>query len=589
MAGRWQRIRTALTPMPHFMALAPLDAWIRLLLFPRAQIGFWHWSRVGMGLFMSAWGTAATLPERLILAPILWWKGRRCRHTLEHGPGVLIVLGYPRSGTTHLHYLLACDPRFWTPRWFHALAPQGFGLSWMFFRFLLVPFLTNKRLMDDMAFGAEWPAEDEFAANNWTVASWLPGRMIVPRLSGFYSRFHTLEGLSARELSRWRRYSWAFAWKMSILAGGRSILLKSPGHTARVRALRELYGPDRVRFIHIARDPRAVIKSNVGMFERAAVYHLHDPIPREALEADLIAQLVATQDKYRREAAEVPRDRLAEVRYQDLVADPIGELRRVYAQLGLEWSPGLEARLARYLHTVADYKPATQPGKAAGLMHEAPELDELAKQMGHDRAPVPKRPLPPAILEPERKTNARRIMVLTSLVLIALWSIIALMTERRNDTLIWPVGAIIGYAAVRHVGAGTVRLGLSAGAATLLAFLVAAVPVTYLAEYYPRRTDVELLALEARRADFTPEAYELEREATVRATTFKYQLLESSVERAGIEHDQGKPLLVRLWHGHLGTSIRVGVTGRNNVFWLFMGIVTAYRFASRRHVKPPGW
>jgi hypothetical protein len=41
------------------------------------------------------------------------------------------------------------------------------------------------------------------------------------------------------------------------------------------------------------------------------------------------------------------------------------------------------------------------------------------------------------------------------------------------------------------------------------------------------------------------------------------------------------------WY-HITKSARVGALAWNNLFWLFMGLMSAYRFASRPHVNPPG-
>jgi hypothetical protein len=41
------------------------------------------------------------------------------------------------------------------------------------------------------------------------------------------------------------------------------------------------------------------------------------------------------------------------------------------------------------------------------------------------------------------------------------------------------------------------------------------------------------------------------------------------------------------WY-HIKKATRHGLFAWNNVFWAFMGCVTAYRFASRKHVNPPG-
>ncbi len=534
MSRRLSRVLRVLFPMPHFMALAPLDAWVRLLYAPFAFVRPVYWPRLGFGLLTSIFGTAITLPERLLVAPVLWFLGRRSGHRLRHDPGVLIVLGYPRSGTTHLHYLFACDPRYWTPRWYQALAPQGFLLSWTILRIVLVPFLSNKRLMDDMAFGPEWPAEDEFAINNWCVASYLPGRLIMPGRHGHYHRFHDLDGLTAGERSRWRRYSWAFAWKLSRLAGRRAILLKSPSHTARVRELTDLYGGN-VKFVHISRDPRAVVRSNVSMLERAEVYHLQEPTPSGALEGELITDLIGTEAKFRRESAELPPGRVAEVRYQDLVADPVLEMRRLYRDLGLDWTREVEARLVRYLHTVADYKAATPAGKRAGLTVEAPELDELARRSGLDRPTIEKKPLPPIAGVPPSRHRGWPALVAATFAVSAAWLIAAYLLKDRVDWAVWPAGAVIGYVAVRAARAGSVALGLAAAAATVFVLLATAWPATYLAEYFqqnPHPFDVQV--------------------------------------------------------PHIWLSTKRGILAENNLPYLFLGPVTAYRFASRKHVLPPG-
>ncbi len=535
IGGRLWRVLRVFLPMPHFMGLAPLDAWVRLLLFPFVWVKPVYWPRLAIGLVTSAFGTAITLPERLLLAPLLGWLGRRSGHRLRHKPGVVIVLGYPRSGTTHLHYLMACDPRFWTPRWYQALAPQGFLLSWTALRVLLVPFLSNTRLMDDMAFGPEWPAEDEFAINNWCVASYLPGRLILPGRLGHYHRFHDLDGLTAPERSRWRRYSWAFAWKLSRLAGRRAILLKSPSHTARVRELADLYSGN-VKFVHISRDPRAVVRSNVSMLERAEVYHLQGTTPSPELERGLIGDLVATEEKYQREAAELPPGRLAEVRYQDLVADPVAQMRRIYRELSLDWTPDVESRLVRYLHTVADYKAATPAGRAAGLTVEAPELDVLARESGLDRPTVEKRPLPPPASAPGRRPRGWPALVAATIAIAAVWLVSAYVFRYRFDWVVWPAGAVIGYVAVRAARAGSAWLGLGAVLATLAVFLIVAWPATYLAQYFGARNPHSL------------------------------------AEKA--------------YHAWLAT--REGMIAENNIPYLLLGLITAYRFASRKHVLPPG-
>ncbi len=79
---------------------------------------------------------------------------------IEHAP--LFIIGHWRSGTTHLHNLLSMDENFSCPTAYQALFPHHFVFSQaggVLFN-LLAP---TKRPMDNVAFSADTPHEDEFA------------------------------------------------------------------------------------------------------------------------------------------------------------------------------------------------------------------------------------------------------------------------------------------------------------------------------------------------------------------------------------------------------------------------------------------
>lgn len=505
------------------MAFAPLDAWARVLLAPAARVPVRYWPRLGFALFTSAIGTALTLPERAVLGPYLWLKARRTGARLAHEPGAVVVLGYYRSGTTHLHYLLSCDPQFRTPRWCEALAPQGFYLSWLFLRIFMIPFVSAKRPQDDVAIGPEWPAEDDFALCNWSAASSLPGRFVVPQLHGHYARFHSLEGLTARERWRWRRTQWAFCWKLAALAGRRRILLKTPSHTGRVRELVDLFGPGRVKFIHIRRDEEAVIRSNVAMHGRLHVYNMQDPPEGEEVEGGIVEEYAHTEALYEAQAAALAPDDLVEMRYEDLVNDPMGEARRAYGQLGLAWTEEFEARAGAYLESVRGYRAqnsrTTEQPATAGERHSRTQGVHVA-QGG-------------------RSARAVGVAVVVAVLLGAVWVGLAYMFKSRYDQLVWPAGVVLGLVMIRIAGIGSTRLGIAAAAMTVLLFAAVTVPVTFMSDYFQR------------------------------------------------PYYRGLPMSQWEWY-HILKGARVGALAKNNLFWVFMGAVTAYRFASRKHVKPPG-
>ena len=368
------RLRSLL-PYFHLMALAPLDVWARLLREPPATIPIRYWPRLAVALLCSSAATLLTLPERLLYA--LWT--RLSPADPRRLPAPLFVLGYYRSGTTHLQSMLSCDPAFCSPRWFQALAPQGFALSWGVLRFFLVPFLPSRRFQDAMRFGANAPAEDDFALNNWGLVSTLPGRAVLPRSRAFYDRFHDLERLTDEERERWRSTLVSFVHKLCLLGGKRRPLLKSPSHTARVATLLRLF--PRAQFVHVSRRPDSVLGSNLALLRTAQErYSLQGCLFSRQ---QVIEEYAATEERYLRDRALIPPGQLAEVRLEDLLADPIGETRRLYAELGLDLGEAFEQRLNRYLVSTQGYTPNVHEASPA-----EPRLAELARQLGHDGEPI---------------------------------------------------------------------------------------------------------------------------------------------------------------------------------------------------------
>lgn len=533
------------------MAFAPVDVWWRMLSAPRVRVAARYWPRMLFAWFTSVLATLLTLPERVVLG--LWRPWRRGADT-----DVVVVLGYYRTGTTHLHYLMSCDPKLRTPAWCETLAPQGYAVSWGFLRLFMIPFVSARRPQDDVAIGPGWPAEDDFAINNWALASSLPGRFVVPDLHEHYGRFHDLKGLTDRELSRWRECQKAFVWKIASLGRGRAVLLKTPSHTARVAELAKLFG-ERVKFVHISRDPAAVIRSNVNMAARLSVYNLQDPPQEDEVRRRVVNEYLRTERKYMDEAAAQPHGHLVEMRYEDLVADPMGQLRRIYDELGLSWTTEFESRARAYLASVRDYRAADrrdpvaervrakdEPASDDSEREEAAAIRGLIERFGHDQPAIAKVEAGSADAAPTRGRWVFAAMagLVTALLAVLLWMVFAYLVQDRHDWLIWPVGVLIGWSTIRAARAGSVRLGVWAAVLTVGALLMAAWPVAFLEDYAHRAGYVGWW-----RGDVPTERWE--------------------------------------WY-HINKSARVGLLSTASMFWVFMGVVTAYRFASRRYVDPPG-
>ena len=383
--GFLQRWVLPYLPYPHFMGLAPLDSVLALLFRARAKVPVALWPRLIVLLFFSALSSLLNLPERLAIAA---WLHFRPRHVAPHEAPVF-VLGYFRSGTTWLQTLLSLDPALRSPIWLEALSPHTFVTTWAILRVLLAPFLWLVRIRAVSPLGATLPAEDDFALVNWARTSVIAGRAVLPGEQDFYNRFHDLDGLSPQERERWERHELAFVGKLMLIAGGRRLVLKSPSHTARVRHLRRLFPG--AKFIHISRPPRAVFQSNLALVKNLQdTFRLTAPIDGDRQEEIVVSEYQATMDHYLADRALIPPGDLAELRLQDLAADPLGELKRVYGELGLPFSETFRQRLVKHLTQRKQRKPLAHAPLTEAQAARAARLDPLGPLFGHDRPTIAK-------------------------------------------------------------------------------------------------------------------------------------------------------------------------------------------------------
>ena len=428
------------------MSLATPEAWYRLLMRARRWGGTVAFVSVVLSVGASVWTFLMTLPERLVLWVIL---RRRFGEPAQfaHEPGTVVILGYYRSGTTHLHNLLSCDRRMVTPRWVQALAPHGFFASWTVLSWILTPLLANTRPQDGVGFGPAWPAEDDFAMCNWALASSLPGRLIFPSQFAHFSRWQFMDELSERELSRWRRHMAAFCWKVTRPHPKRMLLLKSPSHTSRAAQLRRLFD-DNVRFIVIERDREEIITSHAFMSQRLSRFTLEPLPPEDELRRTYAQDFDRSVEAMERDLEDVPASRVARIQFEDLRADAIGEIRRAYAEIGLVWNDAFERRLIDYQRREGAYEP--RHAKAI----ERPDAKPIRISIG-------------------RRIGALGVGAGVTGAFLALWLVAAGWIGERLDFAGWALGFAVGLSAVHVARIGDRWLGAAAALLCLAALVVA--------------------------------------------------------------------------------------------------------------------
>ncbi len=269
----------------------------------------------------------------------------------------LFILGHWRSGTTLLHHLLACDEQFTYPTLYQVLNPHTFLTSEATLGPLITPLLAPTRLIDNVAQNLHVPSEDEFAL---CVASLYSPYLSFsfPRAYPRYERYLTFRGVSKEEITCWQEALVRFLKKLTLTCN-RPILLKSPAHTCRIGLLYALF-PD-ARFVHIRRHPYAVFQSTqhlntlmtrANQFQHAALEDADDAI---------IARYKEMYHVYFEERALIPEGRLVELAFEDLEADPLGQIRLVYEKLGLSGFDAAYPRLEHYVHSLDGYAKNAYP------------------------------------------------------------------------------------------------------------------------------------------------------------------------------------------------------------------------------------
>jgi hypothetical protein len=304
------------------------------------------------------WGRAVVITLGSIPNTALGWLenalyGRRISRMNIEPP--LFVLGAWRSGTTHLHNLLAQDDRFAFLNYYQALFPHTFLCTEKTNAKLAHFLMPKKRVQDNMAMGAGEPQEDELALCALTGRSFLFSEAF-PRNAAAYDRFLTMRAASADELATWKT---ALTWLVRKLAFryGRPLVLKSPAHTSRIRLLLELF-PD-AKFLHIHRHPYAVLQSAMHTVLKVAPWWALQRNDFSHLDDRTIRQYQEIYDAFFEERNLISQGHFHELSFADLEGDPIGQMRQAYEALDLPAFSHVEPALGRYMNSIAGYKKNT--------------------------------------------------------------------------------------------------------------------------------------------------------------------------------------------------------------------------------------
>jgi len=332
----------------HPVALGSFRSWMRLL-----------WGRDGIDkayiprlLFVSL--------TTLLTSPLRLWEwiryGRAIKRTAIH-PSPVFIIGHWRSGTTHLHNLMCQDKNLGYVSTFQAMAP-GFCMVGDKRIKPALATLAHKRyptrLIDNIPLTFDAPQEDEFALATMSPYSFVHSFTFPKQAASFFARYVLFDGLSEAVRAKWIRTYLAILRKATLRNGGHRLVTKNCGHSARIRTLLDLF-PD-AKFIFIHRNPYEVFLSTVHTHKTVIPRSQLQNTDPERIEARVLEFFTQLMQRYLADRSLIPAGNLVEIRYEDLEASPLNQLRSVYEALGLPGYDDAEQDFRLYIDSVSDYK-----------------------------------------------------------------------------------------------------------------------------------------------------------------------------------------------------------------------------------------
>jgi omega-hydroxy-beta-dihydromenaquinone-9 sulfotransferase len=317
--------------------------WMRLLAENRFRVHPFRWVMVGLISSITPFNSVMSRVQR-------WIYGRRIAATPVEPP--LFIIGHWRSGTTYLHELLMLDDRFTYPTTYQCFAPFHFLLTQWFLARYCGFLLPRKRPMDNVRAGWQRPQEDEFALLTMGVPTPYR-RMAFPNHEP-----RDLEYLNTDELDAPARAAWSAALRQFVqtltFADPKRVVLKSPTHTGRIALLAELFPG--AQFIHLTRHPDDLFPSTRRLWMSLDAVQGCQVPRNEHLDQYVFTCLRRMYAGFENQRVRIDPEQVIDVRYEDLVADPVGVVERIYERLQLHDFAPLRTRLEAFVRDQTAYQ-----------------------------------------------------------------------------------------------------------------------------------------------------------------------------------------------------------------------------------------
>ena len=355
-------------------------AWLRLLVRNRFGVSL---AKVPLAMLITL---VAMLNTCLRWFEQFWYGSAVRKMEIRDDP--LFVIGHWRTGTTMLHELLSLDSRNRCPSTYESLSPNHFLLTERLAHRFAQSILPRTRPFDNMRMSFDRPQEDEAAlclrgqpSPFLTVA--FPGRPMQD------PQYVTLEGLSPRQLAAWKT---RLLWFLRLLLFKRSgrLVLKSPQHTCRLPVLNEMF--PKAKFIYLVRDPFTLYPSTVHFWKTMYETYGLQPFDVNAVGEHVLSNFQQMHERLEATRGQVDDDRFYELRYEDLIDDPVGQMELIYDVLDLGDFQSVRPAVEKYAERSRRYRTNRYELDAGSRAAVARRWAAYIRKYGYEKHPLPDLP-----------------------------------------------------------------------------------------------------------------------------------------------------------------------------------------------------
>jgi hypothetical protein len=241
--------------------------------------------------------------------------------------------------------------------------------------------MPAKRPMDEVEMDPLAPQEDEWALLRLGAPSPML-KVFFPSLKkGFYTG--TGEFIpSGNGLIIWKKSILLFLKKITFQTH-KQVIFKNPYHTPRISLLTEIFPG--AKFILIVRHPYKIVPSAINMWNIVA----GENALRGGWNGLSTEEAAREVDDFRLSVNEsrvkLPESALSKVRYEDLEKDPVGEIRRIYSELGFSFSQELADSILRFMEEKKNYRKNVFTLTPEQKNSINKELEDYMKCYGYDQ------------------------------------------------------------------------------------------------------------------------------------------------------------------------------------------------------------